>query len=74
MPLREEEGSAGSAVAVLRDGPRLPASSHELPIGMDHLDGIRLPCKLFPAIQPRPLPGGGLVLGRQQHFPGSGTD
>lgn len=74
MPLREEEGSAGGAAAVLRTGPRLPASLHELPIAMDHLGGTRLPCKLFPAIQPRPLPGGGPVLGRQQHFPGSGTD
>ena len=56
MPLGQEGGSAGGAAAGLRAGPRLPSPLQELPIGMDHLGGTRLPCKLFPSIQPRPLP------------------
>lgn len=45
MLLVEEEGSTGGA------STRPP----KLPSGTDHL-GIWLPCKLFPAIQPDPLP------------------
>lgn len=71
MPLREEEWSADGASGRV---PASPSRLQELPIQTDHLGGTRLPCKLFPTIQPRPLLWRGPFLGRQQHFPGSGPD